>query len=439
MRSLGLLVVVACTGGDVTLTDDEREALDELAPDVLPGPPADVSNRFADRADAADLGRELFFDPGFSGPLWHGDNNLPNSGALGRVGEAGKVSCAGCHSPSAAFADDRSLGNLEHSVSLGASWTVRRSPSLQGVAHAPLVMWDGSRDSLWAQVFGPLENKLEMNSSRLFMAQQIFARYRDRYEAVFGPMPPLDDTRRFSALSADRTGCRKLGATETAFECHGMPGDGAEYDGMASEDRDEVTRVVVNAGKAIAAYERTLACGPSRFDAWMHGDTDALTDTEKRGAVLFVGKADCVRCHGGPMLSDQTFHNVGLKAEPVAVIVLDANDPGAAVGLAQLQSDPLNTRSAWSDGDPAVIPASIAPEMLGAFKTPSLRCVSQRPSFMHTGQMQTLEEVVEFFAKGGDRVGFVGVNELAPIDLTDEERADLVAFLHALDSHGSPP
>lgn len=426
------VALVGCTDDADSLTDAEREVFEALAPAQMPAPPPVASNRFADRADAAALGETLFFDAGFAGPLWHGDNNLANSGALGRVGETGKVACAGCHSPAAAFADDRSTGNSEHSVSLAAGWTPRRSPALLDVGHASLLMWDGRRDSLWSQVFGPIENKVEMNSSRLFVAHEIFARYRAPYEAIFGALPPLDDTARFPPLPAATNGCRKRGLSAVDFECHGMPGDGAEFDGMALADQDAVTRVVANAGKAIEAYERTLACEPGRFDAWVRGDDGALTAAEKRGARLFVGKADCVRCHGGPQLSDQTFHNVGLKAETVAVIILDADDPGAAVGLEQLRADPLNTRGPYSDGDDGRIPATIEPAMLGAFKTPTLRCVGQRPAFMHTGQMQTLEEVVQFFARGGDPYGFVGKKDLANVALDETEQADLVAFLRAL-------
>jgi cytochrome c peroxidase len=74
--------------------------------------------------------------------------------------------------------------------------------------------------------------------------------------------------------------------------------------------------------------------------------------------------------------------------------------------------------------------------LLGAFSTPGMRCVSRRPSFMHTGQFRSLEDVVDFFAKGGDAGGFLGTSENFRRDLSDDEKAQLVAFLRALDGPG---
>ena len=411
----------------LTFTDEERATLSSLSPATLPSNPVDVTDRFGDVPAAAALGKKLFADPSFSGVLWEGDND-GSATALGKLGDTGKVACMGCHQPGAAFADDRSLG---HSVSLAAGWTLRRSPSLYDVGQARLLMWDGRRDSLFSQVFGPIEARNEMNSSRLFVAEQVFARYRGEFEAIFGPLPPLDDAKRFPVLTPATTGCQ--GAGTTPKECHGMPGDGAEYDGMTELDRDLVTGVVVDFGKAIAAYERTLHCGPGRFDAWVHGDTQALTLAEQRGAKLFLGKGGCVGCHGGPFFSDQKFHDVGLHATLVATTVLDADDQGAAVGLAAAIADPLGSKGKWSDGDDGRLPASVDPSMLGALRTPMLRCVAMRPSFMHTGQLHTLEDVVDFFARGGDAHGFAGKSELAPLALDDEEKRDLVSFLRSLD------
>ena len=430
------MLVAACSsksdvaGNDASatiFTDEERATLATLAPGTLPSNPVDVTNRFGDVASAAAFGKKLFLDTGFSGVLWEGDNDGgPTS--LGNLGDTGKVACAGCHQPHAAFADGRSLG---HSVSLAAGWTLRRSPSLYDVGQTRLVMWDGRRDSLFSQVFGPIEARNEMNSSRLFVAEQLFARHRGEYEAVFGPMPPLDDAKRFPVLTPSTTGCQGVG--EKPKECHGMPGDGAEYDGMTAADRDAVTSVVVNFGKAIGAYERTLHCGPGRFDAWVHGDANALSASEQRGAKLFIGKAGCVGCHGGPFFSDQKFHDVGLHAVTVATTIIDPDDRGAVLGLASAIADPMNSKGKWSDGDDGRLPASVDESAVGAFRTPMLRCASSRPSFMHTGQLHTLEEVVDFFARGGDPHGFAGKNELHRLSLADDEKRDLVAFLRALD------
>ncbi len=405
---------------------------------MLPAPGPDASNRFADDPRAAKLGQALFFETAFSGKLLDGDNDgSPHT--LGVRGETGKVSCASCHVPEAGFLDDRTLGAQ---ISLATGWGRRRAPSLLDVGQASLLMWDGRRDALYNQVFGPLESPVEMNTSRLFAAQVIFARHRAAYEAVFGPMPPLDDHGRFPALSAARTGCTPSGA-DTELTCtgtlHGMPGDGAEYDGMTTDDQRAVTQVIVNMGKALGAYERRLACGPGRFDAWMHGDAEALDASEQRGAKVFVGKGQCATCHRGPYFSDQAFHNVGLKPTPVAVVFLDADDHGAGEGLAQALADPLNTRGPFSDGDDGRLAiATRAPQLDGAFRTPTLRCVSRRPTFMHTGQLGSLADVLAFFARGGDPFGYRGTREIEPLALSPQELEDLGAFLGALDGDGPP-
>jgi cytochrome c peroxidase len=418
---------------DPELTSDMRDALAGLALNEIPPPPPDVTNRWADDARAAHLGQALFFEPMFSGKLLDGDND-GSANALGHKGDTGKVACSGCHLPQSGFVDTRTVNQQ---ISLGSGWVLRRTPSLLDVSRSRLITWVGRRDALYNQPFGPIESPVEMNSSRLFVAQQLFAHYRSEYEAIFGAMPPLDDASRFPPLTADTTGCSQLDAdNHCKGTMHGTPGDGAELDGLSAADQDAVTRVVVNLGKALAAYERHLSCGTSRFDRFMGGDPSALSRAEQRGAGLFVTKAKCVDCHGGPFLSDEKFHNVGLRPSVVATVFLDANDEGLAAGLKDLIRDPLNTHGIYSDGDDGRTPAEVPPGSDGAFRSPRLRCVSGRPSFMHTGQLQSLGDVVAFFVRGGDGVGFPGTSEIKPLDLTLRERADLVAFMRALDGPG---
>jgi cytochrome c peroxidase len=419
-----------------TFTPQEWEALQALAPDPLPAPPPDVSNAWADDPAAAALGHRLFFTPIFAGRLLDGDQNGMGT-SLGNKGDTGKVACVSCHVPADAFTDTRSPSQQ---ISLGAGWGRRRAPSLLDVGQATVLMWDGRHDAMYNQVFGPFESPVEMNSSRLFVAQQVFANFRSEYEAVFGPMPPLDDAARFPPLSAELTGCTPADGQAPLVcdgEVHGSPGDGAEFDGMALEDQDAVTRVVVNVGKAIGAYERLLVCGPGRFDAWMHGDGDAVTASEKRGAKLFVGAGKCVSCHSGPFMSDQQFHNVGLVPAIVASAFIDADDHGAMVGLALAIDDPLNVAGQFSDGDDARLPSRVGDAYDGAFRTPTLRCVAQRPSFFHTGQALGLAPVISFFDRGGDLPGgYPGTTEIEPLGLTPRDREDLEAFLHTLDGPG---
>jgi len=424
------LVALMLTGcAENAASGPDREALAPLRYDEAP-PPADPSNRYADDPAAARLGQNLFFETRFAGPLLDPDNG-PLAGSLGIHGTPGLVSCASCHVPKDGFVDTRSPGQQ---ISLAAQWTTRKSPSLLESGFVSLFNWDGGRDSMWRQSIGVMESNRELNASRLFVAQQMFRLYRPAYEAIFGAMPPLDDAARFPPLAAESAGCVRM---MTKYVCHGVPGDGAEYDRMTAEDQAAVTRVAVNAAKAIAAYQRLLRCGPSRFDAWIDGDDAALDEAELRGAALFVGKARCADCHGGPNLTDNQFHNVGLAPQYVAQAFIDTGDDGARTGLASLASDPLNVKGAFSDGDDGRMPAAVAPEMAGAFRTPSLRCNATHPSFMHTAQFRTVAQVVAFFDRGGDPPGpYPGQNEIQPLGLTADEQADLVAFLAALDGPG---
>ncbi len=432
-----LLALAACratsaTDPDPVFTPAEKASLATLAPAVLPPPPADATNRYADDASAARLGQKLFFDRAFSGKLLEGDND-GSANTLGVKGESGKVACAGCHLPASGFLDDRTLGKQ---ISLASGWGLRRTPSLLGVGHARLLMWDGHKDSLQSQIFGPLESANEMNSSRLYAAEQLAQRHAAEYEAIFGLLPPLGDAGRFPPLDGDHTGCDRLPTKGQAPICHGMPGDRAEYDALAPADQAAVTQVVLNAGKALGAYERLLSCGAGRFDRWAHGEATALTRAEQRGAALFAGKGNCVGCHAGPELSDQKFHNVGLAPALVAVVFRDLGDRGAGLGFAQVLADPLNVRGAFSEADDGRLPDPPGAALEGAFRTPVLRCVSRRPSFMHTGQLTSLEDVVAFFDSGGHPAGYPGKSELLPLQLSALERADLVAFLRALDGPG---
>lgn len=423
---------IGATGTDgAVLSEAEHQALLALRYDSA-DPPADPSNRFAELDSARTFGHRLFFETALSGPLIDGDND-GSEVTLGNKREAGRVSCAGCHLPDSGFVDTRSRGRQ---VSLGARWGLRRTPQLAEVAFAPLYNWDGRSDSLWSQAVGVMESDREFNSGRLLVAQQVYRLHRAEYEKIFGPMPALLDATRFPVLTSEESGCKVLPGLRV--ECRGKPGDGAEYDAMTEQDQALVTEVVVNVSKALAAFIAQLRCGPSRFDAWLDGDTSALDVAEQRGAALFVGKAGCVSCHSGPLLTDQQFHNVGLKPERVAVVVHDVGDRGAGEGLAIALADPLNSRGPFSDGDRGTLPQQVDAQLDGAFRTPTLRCIATQPSFMHTGQYRSLAEVVQFFSEGGHSTGYPGSTEISAVNLTMSEQADLVAFLETLVGPGAP-
>ena len=416
-----------------TLTAEARAALALLHYDDGP-PPEDPSNRFSDDPVAARFGQRLFYEPAFSGPLLEGDND-GTGGTLGARGDSGKVSCAGCHVAATSFVDTRSP---HRQVSLAAQWTLRKTPTLLEVAFAPLYNWDGRRDAIWNQALGVMESNKEFNSGRLFVAEQLFRLHKAEYESVFGAMPPLDDEERFPALTGDTAGCTEVNTAQgSMFRCRGIPGDKADYDGMKPADQKLVTIAAVNATKALNAFIRTLRCGPGKLDAWLDGDESVLDASELRGAALFVGRANCVACHSGPRLTDDKFHNVGLSPATVAVAIVDEDDHGAATGIATALTDPMSTAGEFSDGDRHALPTAVGPELEGAFRTPTLRCAASHPSFMHTGQLTSLELVIDFFARGGDPAGhYPGTNELMPLELSEGDRADLVAFLGTLTGPG---
>jgi cytochrome c peroxidase len=449
--AVSLAGACASPSTSTTISADEWAELEKLSPaPALPPPPADPSNRVADDPAAAALGQKLFFDPAFSGALLESDNDGQHAG-VGLQGETGKVSCASCHLPESGFVDTRTVHGQ---LSLAAGWTHRRTPSILDVAHAKLLMWDGRFDSLQRQALAVFESPLEANSSRLFFAQQIARNYAEPYRAVFGSDPAVVLDASYPQPEATSAGCslELTSSTTPDDDCSegtrsGVPG-AADYDALDDARKRAITTIVLDAGKAIAAYERLLSCGPSRFDAFMHGDETALTESEQRGAALFVGKAKCASCHSGPLLSDQLFHNVGMFPKLVSGAFLRKDDAGAEAGFAKVMADPLNVRGEYSDGDDGRLPASIEPAMRGAFRTPMLRCASQRPSFMRDGQLRSLEAVVTFFNEGGHKqpgvpanavIGYLGETEIEPLGLDEQEVADLVAFLEALDGPGPAP
>lgn len=409
----------AAGGGDALSEAEILERLARLSPASLPGPLPDGTNRYADDPAAAELGQKFFFEPRFSGPLLDSDNTgLP--GTLGAVGETGRVACVSCHNPKNAFDDRRSP---KAQISLGAGWTRRRAPSLLDFGQTRLLMWDGRRDTGHTQPIGVIQNPLEFNSSLSFVAQQVARYYRAEYEAVFGEMPEFE----FDEIAPEDAGCRELEAGPLPKSCT-----------KPSDTEPDVIRVVINVGKAISAYERLLTCGPSRFDAWMAGESDALTQDEQAGARWFI-RAGCDTCHSGPFLSDQEFHNLGAANRSVNFIE-PYDDPGAVTGLAAMLLDPLNSRGEYSDGYDGRLDVFTGDleDYRGAFRTPTLRCVGQRPSFLHAGQARSLEDVLYLLNDGGNSSGYQGekAEEVVALGLDSEAIAQLAAFLRALDGPG---
>jgi cytochrome c peroxidase len=154
-------------------------------------------------------------------------------------------------------------------------------------------------------------------------------------------------------------------------------------------------------GDALAAYVRSIRAGDSGFDRFVAGDATALSPLARQGLALFQGRARCDRCHTGPLLTDERFHNTGVAWRRGGFV-----DPGRFEVTRQV-------------GDQ------------GAFKTPTLREVTRTAPYMHDGSLATLEAVVDFYARGGNPNPSLDP-EIRPIPLRAGERAALVAFLRTL-------
>ena len=155
--------------------------------------------------------------------------------------------------------------------------------------------------------------------------------------------------------------------------------------------------------KAISTYERTVVSERSPFDAWIEGSEQAISGEAKRGFALFNTKAQCSACHEGWNFTNDSFHDIGLPSEDV--------------GRGQFMADVV--------------------KMKHAFKTPGLREITRRSPYMHDRSLATLEQVVEHYDRGGvDRPSRSDL--MKRLDLTAQEKSDLVAFLKTLTSNLDP-
>jgi cytochrome c peroxidase len=354
--------------------------------------PPDPSNRVADDPRAAELGQRIFFDTRFSAN--------------------GQVACATCHVPDKQFQDGMALAK-------GVGTTDRRTMTIVGTAYSPWQFWDGRKDSQWAQALGPMESPVEHGGDRAQYAHLAAKHYRAEYEAIFGPLPDL----------------RSLPAHAGPVQDSAAH---AAWDALRVSERDAVSRVFANLGKAIAAYERRITPGASRFDAYvdaaLRGDAQqmatTLTRDEEAGLRLFIGKANCLQCHNGPLFTNNDFHNTGV---PAAAGLRE--DTGRLAGVKQVLADEFNCLGPYSDARPEQCGelrflATDAKNQMRQFRPPSLRNVSERAPYMHAGQFGSLAQVVEHYNRAPRAPQ--GHSELKPLGLSRAEIDQLVAFLGTL-------
>jgi cytochrome c peroxidase len=380
------------------------ERLRSLWIQSLGSPETDPSNRVSDDPRARKLGHQLFFEKGISAN--------------------GNVACASCHQPERKFTDGLAL-------SQGIGITQRHAPSLLGLAFSPWLYWDGRRDSLWAQALTPMEAQVEMGSTRTAVVRYVFEHdeYGPAYRTIFGDEKSLD----FSALPED-AGPFGTEDAKTAWSS------------LSPARRQAINRAFANIGKAIAAYERVLMPGPARFDLYVEaklsGAVDAaaglLNEEELKGLELFLDddKTQCLRCHSGPLFTNYGFHNLGTGG-------INSSNPdyGRLFGIRAAQIDEFNCLGDYSDANSEdcvefhFMSRKPSPALEGAFKVPTFRNASVTSPYLHDGRFDTLLKVIEHYRHPTEEA--TQLSELQPIELTDVEINQLIAFIGTLEGQST--
>ncbi|MEM1307224.1 MAG: cytochrome c peroxidase [Pseudomonadota bacterium] len=300
--------------------------------------PRPVTDRVTQSATQTDplllrLGRALFTDPR-------------------ALSADGTMSCATCHRPERAFTDGRRIarGRAGHALT-------RNTPTLLGIASQPYFNWDGSAPTLGAQFERPITSRHELAGNWSDITERLNG------SAAPTPSQPVSKLRTATAAFIQQRGALDASDVRTA----------------------------------LVAYVRSLRHMPTRFDAWLTGDTAALTPQEKRGFQIFTGAGQCVTCHASDRLTDDRFHDIGIQT----------TDPGRAMVTGRA-SDRYR------------------------FKTPTLRAIARTAPYFHNGSAATLEAVVDHYAMGGIARPTRAETMPARLKMTPADRAALVAFLKTL-------
>jgi len=278
-----------------------------------------------------------------------------------RLSGSGQISCANCHNPDLGWADGSRV-SFGHNRQTGT----RNAPTLINIGYAKTLFWDGRAMTLEEQVKSPIENPVEMNIHYKLATKNIrkVKGYKVYFEKAFGTK--------------------------------------------------DITEERIS--KAIATFERTLVSPASRFDKFIRGKKNELTDSEVNGLHLFRTKANCINCHNTPYFSDQKFHNLGL------------------------------TYYGRKYEDLGRYKETLKNEDVGKFKTPTLREVTDNKPYMHNGLFPELANVVMMYNAGMGREIPKAHQTNDPkfphksamivrLNLTDDEVFDIVAFLKTLNSY----
>jgi len=309
-----------------------------------------------------------------------------------RFSSTGEVSCATCHDEKKVFTDSP----LKVSEGIQKLTGTRNAPTVVNSVYFEKLFWDGRSPDLEDQALHPFTNPVEMG--------------------LEDHQPILDLVR------SDR---EYVEAFKRVFNKSG-----------SAIAMKEVTQ-------AIAAFERTKISGNSPFDRWYYGgEENALTEAQKRGFDIFINQGRCVSCHvieqTQTLFTDNRFHNVGVGINEIQNDVPDLAGQyiRAEVTASEVDVKVLTDKRSSELGRFAVTRLF---DDLGAFKTSTLRNIALTAPYMHDGSLATLRDVVVHYNNGGitnegDPVNDFLSGGIRPLNLTDEQIDDLVAFMEALTS-----
>ena len=288
-----------------------------------------------------------------------------------RLSKDSTISCASCHSPTEGYTAHTQFG-----VGIDGQEGGRNSPVAYNRILSGAQFWDGRVDSLEAQAVGPIANPIEMGFTHEGVVERLSQNpvYKRQFDAVFGE------------LTIDRVG-QAIATFERAIVTGPSPWDYYEallpFEALDEED--------IADDEDLAERYAMLTAG---------AEANPMSDSAKRGRdIFFTEKGNCTACHVGANLADEKYHNLGVGMEK------EAPD----LGRFAVTGDEKDT---------------------GAFKTPTVRNVLLTAPYMHDGSQQTLEEVVEWYNKGGHPNPHLS-DKVRPLNLSDQEKADLVEFMKA--------
>jgi len=281
-----------------------------------------------------------------------------------RLSGDGTMSCSTCHDPEKGYSDDLAI-----SLSYPTTRNWRNSPTLINVGFQRFLFHDGRARTLEEQALFPMMSAFEMNRNLDFVEEVIRSvpEYVESFRRVFG---------------------------------------------------NEVTRERM--AMAISAFERTLVSVNSPLDRFLRGDTNALSAEAKKGYDIFIGKGKCADCHDGANLADNKFYALNVPEN-----IEQEKDPRVAatrrfVAKVSNYEDYRNLTE-----DPGRYLVTKDKKDWKAFRTPTLREIAKTAPYMHNGIFATLDDVIEFFDKGGGK----GNTALAPLGLNEREKKYLKTFL----------